>query len=185
MARASASEELEVYGAASTDIERLDDWAEILKGNKPVPEVEYDADTVQRQILDQILSAESEEELENFGSATGWQELMGIPIEILGFEWRASTFKEASGPPTFVVVRGIRLDTGDHVVLTNGGSNVQAQLLVLAKLGKIPGAIRVLKQSDKATKAGYYPLWLVTPLPAEVDLARAMADPSNPLDETD
>ncbi len=115
---------------------------------------------IQREILERLLAAESDEELETFGAATGWRDLEGVPVEIHGFRWRPSTFEE--GANVFFVVQATRLDTGDPIVLTTGSINILGQLTNMAKRGTLVGAKRMLQKGSK-TAAGYYPLWLVTP----------------------
>src|SRR6266568_3703706 len=124
---------------------------QILLGQAKPPEVADDPAEIQKEIMAQILSAESDEELEQVGAATGWRELYGVPIEIRGFRWRPSTYEE--GSPIFFVVQGTRLDTGEAVALTTGSGNVLAQLTNMAKRGTLVGAIRMAEEADKPTKA--------------------------------
>jgi hypothetical protein len=126
----------------------------------------------QRQIIAQLLNAETDDELENFGNAIGWRELLEVPIEIRNFRWLPSTYDE--GPAVFMVVQGTRLDTGESVVLTIGGANVMAQLANLAKRGRLVGAIRELTEGTK-TRQGFTPLWLRTP--EGVKAAAAASEP--------
>lgn len=146
---------------SSSDIESLDDFDKILTGQLEPPEIVDDPDEISRQIIMQILNSETEAETENFGTATGWRDLEGVPVKIQGFRWRASSFDE--GGPIYVLVNGFRLDTGEAVVLTTGSANVLAQLSWLARNGRLPGAVKELKKAAKATASGYWPLALSTP----------------------
>lgn len=146
---------------SSADLATLGELEDILIGAKEAPEVVDDPEEISREIVMQLLAAESDEELEAVGSAVGWRDLQGVPVEIRGFRWRPSSYEE--GAPVFFIVQGIRMDNGDQVILTTGARNVLAQLCNMAKRGTLVGAVRVLRESEKPTARGYRPLWLVTP----------------------
>lgn len=145
---------------SSTDLAAITELEDALLTGELSSEVLSDPVEQQRQIIAQLLNAESDDELENFGNAVGWRELMGVPIEIRNFRWLPSQYDE--GPAVFMVVQGTRLDTGEQVVLTVGGANVMAQLANLAKRGRLVGAVRELTEGSK-TRQGFTPLWLQTP----------------------
>ena len=146
---------------SSSDLVQLDELKEILlSGSLPDQEVMSDPAEAQRQIIAQLLDAQSDDDLENFGNAISWADMKGVPIEIRGFRWLPSQFDE--GPAVFMVVQGTRLDTGEPVVLTTGGANVMAQLANLATRGSLVGAIREMVEGSK-TRQGFTPLWLQTP----------------------
>jgi hypothetical protein len=176
---ASGSQELAVRHSSS--LAALDDFDAIIQGEKAAEKIVSDPAVVQREIVAQILSAQSDDELQ-IGKATPWQELLGVPVEIHSFRWRESSYDE--GSPLFVVVDGFRMDNGEKVVLTTGGLNVLAQLSNMARREALP-AIWKLEVSEKQTARGFQPLWLVKATAAEEALARSMADESNPLDEPD
>lgn len=156
---------------SSSDVEALSELDRMLTDpNAPVPEIEDDPEAIHRQMLAELLSAETDEELES-GQAESWRELEGIPIRISGFKWRPSTYEK--GFPVFLVVMGERLDDGSRVVLTCGSGAVMAQLSNLARRGRIPGAIRAIERGDKPTKGGFYPLRLVTPEAAKTQGSEA------------
>jgi hypothetical protein len=150
----------------STDVAELDELEQILLGAKELPEVVDDPAEISREIMAQLLAAESDEELETVGSATGWRELAGVPVEIRGFRWRPSAYEE--GAAIFFVVNAIRLDTGERVVLTTGSGNILAQLCNMARRGTLVGAVRALEISETTTKQGFRPNWLRTPPQAVV-----------------
>lgn len=162
------SQEIEVR--KSSDLAQVTELEQILLGEKEVPEVVDDPAQIQKEIMAQLLAAESDEELEQMGTAIGWRELLGVPIELHGFRWRPSAFED--GAPVFFVVQGTRLDTGEKVVLTTGSGNVLAQLTNMARRGTLTGAVRMLEASDKPTKQGFIPLWLRTPMQAQVEAAK-------------
>jgi hypothetical protein len=155
------SQSVEIAVRSSTDLASLDEFDAILTGQAEPPEIVDDPDEISRQIIMQLLSAESEAELESFGQTLGWGDAEGIPMQISGFRWRPSSFDE--GGPVYVIVNAFRLDTGEAVVLTTGSGNVLAQLSWLARNGRLPGAVRELVKAEKATARGYHPLQLRTP----------------------
>lgn len=151
----------EIAVRKSTDLAAVEELEHILLGQKEVPEVYEDPKEIQREIMAQLLDAESDEELEQFGQAIGWRDLPGVPIEIRGFRWRPSDYEE--GSPVYFIVQGTNLITGSPVVLTTGSGNVLAQLANMAKRGTLVGAIRMLEKADKPSRQGFTPLWLRTP----------------------
>jgi hypothetical protein len=141
----------------------------LLEGKAPV-EVDRDPEDVSREIIAQLLSAESDEELERL-EAEGWGDFVGIPFEVLDFVWRPSSFDE--GQPVFLVVRAIKLDDGSPHVLTTGSGQVMAQLANLAKRDRLP-AIREL--AEATTKSQRSVFWLKSPdSVAEARRAEALA----------
>jgi hypothetical protein len=165
------SSEIEVR--KSTDLAQVEELEAILLGKKGVPEVAEDPAEIQKEIMRQLLAAESDEELEQVGNAIGWRELFGVPVQIDGFRWRPSSYEQ--GAPVFFVVVGNRLDTGERVALTTGSGNVLAQLTNMAKRGTLTGAVRMAEQADKDTKSGFRPYWLRTPPQPLLDKLKAQA----------
>lgn len=146
---------------SSTDIAGLDELDMILRTGEVNAEVIDDPDQISKSIIDQLLGAETDEQLQDFGNAQGWKNLIGVPIELRGFRWRQSDFEE--GAPIYFIVAGTRLDTGEQVTLTTGSLNVLAQLSNMARRQTLAGSVWQLHQSDKPTKSNFYPMWLVQP----------------------
>lgn len=156
----------------STDLAQLDELDRILMGGDMEAEVIDDPGEISRQIIAELLAAETDDDLEFVGTAQGWQELEGVPVEIQGFRWRPSDFTpddpEKFHNSIYLVVFGNRMDDGEAVVLTTGSLNVCAQLSNLARRGSIPGAVRILARAEKPTKNNFYPLRLVS-TPEEIE----------------
>lgn len=148
----------------SSDLAALNELEAILlnmdDARRTLTDIQEDPREAERQIIAQLLAAETDDDLEVVGNAEGWAELEGVPVEIRGFRWRPSEYKE--GPPVYCVVFGNRVDDGSAVVLTTGSAGIMAQLCNLARRERIPGVIRKLQRADKATKGGFYPLRLVS-----------------------
>jgi len=143
------------------DVSSLDDLDEILRTGEVGVEVIDDPDSISRGIMNQLLAAGSDEELQDFGNATGWRELLEVPMELHGFSWRVTEYAE--GAPIYFIVSATRLDEGERVTLTTGSLNVLAQLSNMARRGTLVGGVWQLHEAEKATKAGFKPLWLVQP----------------------
>lgn len=135
----------------------------ILRGDQPIAEYtfeERDTSSAQGEILNQILNATDDDELENIGQANGWQNYLGVPMGIWGFRPFPSE-KEGEGPPFYLLVNVTNGISGDELTVSIGSWGVIAQLINLAKRGKIPGAVRILVKGEE-TKAGRNPLRLVS-----------------------
>lgn len=161
----------------SSDMAALQDLGRVLITGEFDTEVIDDPDAISKQILSELLAAETDEELEQVGSATGWLDYEGVPVEVRGFRWRKSDYTE--GAPIYLIVFGTDMRNGDALTLTTGSKNVIAQLINLGSRDRLP-CVRVLTRADKPTAQGYYPLWL-TSTPEEVqrrrdDRAAAAAD---------
>lgn len=154
----------EVAVFRSGDLSSLDTLGGILTSGQQIEwdDTEDDGAEIARQIVAQILAADSNDEVLSLSDseATGWGDLLGVPVELEGFSARPSTF-EGEGPGIFMVVYGTRLDEGERVVLTTGSLNIMAQLVNMAKRGELTGSIVAAKRSEKQTRRGFYPLWLV------------------------
>ena len=154
----------------STDVAQLQELERILLGDAELPDVVDDPAEISREIMAQLLAAETDEELEAVGTATGWRDLAGVPMELHGFRWRPSNFEE--GAPIFFVVNATRLDTGERVVVTTGSGNILAQLTNMARRGTLVGAVRSLEIADTQTRNGFRPNWLRTPTQAMIDASK-------------
>lgn len=154
--------ELEVL-SSNTDMGTVMSLEEVLKGNADLKNFQFeqvDNENAQQDILEKILNASDDDEAENVGGALGWQNYLGIPMTIQGFRPLPSE-KQGDGPPFYLLCELTNMVTGDNLTASIGSWGVLAQLINLAKRGKIPGAIRILTKGEE-TKAGRNPLRLVS-----------------------
>lgn len=155
-----------------------------------VEEVIEDPQQVQREIMTGLLYAESDDELLNRTEAVGLRELArrfdrhhglpeqaGVAVELHRFKWRRSEF-EGEGLPIYFIVECTRLDTGERIVATTGSVNVIAQLANMAIRGTLAGSKVLPTETEKPSKSGNYPMWLVRPPVATVRPAPAEAAPA-------
>ncbi len=152
--------------ASSNDLtagsDQLKELERILITNEHVEAFDDDPDKMAAEIVAQILAAESDEQLNAMqgGNAVGWQELLDVPVRVEGFRWRPTDYEEGSS--LYFVVFAYRVDDGEPIVLTTGSRNILAQLVNKAGRGVLTGTVVKAVKSKKATKRGFYPLWLVT-----------------------
>lgn len=147
----------------SADVATLDILKEILRGNAEVTDYQFVDQTgieAQASIMERILNASDDDEAENIGSAMGWQNYLGIPMEIHSFRPLPSE-KEGEGPKFYLLCELTNMITGDKMAVSIGSWGVIAQLINLAERDKIPGAIRILVKGEE-TKAGRNPLRLIS-----------------------
>jgi hypothetical protein len=149
--------------SGNKDIATLDALSEILRGNAPLSDYDFeivDNENAQQDILERILNADDDDEAENIGGALSWQNYLGIPMMIHAFRPMPSE-KKGDGPPFYLLCELTNGVTGDNLTVSIGSWGVIAQLLNLAKRDKIPGAVRILTKGEE-TKAGRNPLKLIS-----------------------
>lgn len=175
--------------------EQLVELEAILLGEIEPPTQETDAEAASMEIVRQILGAQTEAEVEAFGTAIGWRELAtrfvahdglkkqdGLPVELIDFAWRPSEYED--GAPVFFVVRATALGdheatgvtVGDSLILTIGSLNILAQMVAWDRLaregkGRLRGRVVVAVETEKATKGGYWPMHLETPASVKAAIA--------------
>lgn len=154
-------QELGIAVQDSRDTLQLAVLAQTIRSNKRV-EVVDDPEQISREIFEQILGSQSNEELNQLGAATGWRELEGKRVKLgSSFKWRPSSYEE--GAPIFLVVPAELVGPDgalSRVTLTTGSLNVIAQLMNMAARGTYEGTIVTLERSSKPSARGYHPLWL-------------------------
>lgn len=149
----------------STEIVKRDDnvVAALVEG-KELPEARIeDPEVVAQEIAQRILGADDVDAILGMFESTPMQELLGVPLEITGVRFNASTFTE--GPPVYAVIDAKRLDDGSGVTATCGGRSIMAALYRMWQLDAFPQRLQVV-ESKNPTKAGYKPLLLKRATPA-------------------
>src|SRR5215831_20330122 len=90
----------------SSDVAALDELDRIILGGEFNVEIIDDPAQISRDMVAQLLAAETDEDLEIVGEAQPWQDLEGVPVEIHGFRWRPS---DMEGTAVYLVINGTRL----------------------------------------------------------------------------
>lgn len=131
-------------------------------------EVADDSTDAYRQIISQILNAETVEDVLTDTEAVSLQTLHGQVIEIDRFDIRESEYEQ--GSPVYLTIHGRDVTTGEPFIANCGNQRVLAQL---GRLGQIHESnlaagrepvfpVRVLvKRSPRPNKFGSFPLKLI------------------------
>lgn len=143
----------------------LEAWARSLvygeKYSEPNP------DFISRMLALLTITGETVEEIFREHGVYGVQEITPDvpggkfgPFEISDLYVAASEYETGNG--TFVIVSGVRMDTGEEFKATTGATNIQATLIGLLKLGHWPIQAQ-FKRGDSKDKGGHYLLFLLPP----------------------
>jgi hypothetical protein len=115
-----------------------------------------EAEQVSQEIAGRILGAPSVADVLAPQVTTPAEDVVNVPLTLTGVKWLESTLNQ--GPKVYAVVSAVSRD-GQVLTITTGASTVLAQLYRLVQLDGFPCSVRFVK-AEKATKAGYHPMWL-------------------------
>lgn len=154
MARDRTGEQVEetevVTGANPSMLDRINRGADL------------SPDEAHESIVRRVMAAETVDEVLARQQVTHSRDMLDVPFMLESVHFNESTI-EGEGPGFYGILNGTRTDTGEKVTVSCGGRTVLAQLFKLAELddGLKAGPVGIrLKQADKPSKRGYYPLWL-------------------------
>lgn len=125
-----------------------------------LPEEEADPQAAALAIIAQVLAADSPDEVLADIEAMGLRQYLDKPFTLESVQFRRSEYE--AGMPFYALIHGTDRATGEKILLTSGSQKVTAQLFRLATRGWLPREV-MAKQSNKATRAGFYPVRLVDP----------------------
>lgn len=125
--------------------------------------IEVDADTAERAaqaIVARILADTADAAAILTPKApVGLRERVGHEITVHSVAWMPSSFQ--GGASVYAVIEALdHAVDGAPALFTTGARNIMAQLLALDLGGHLPRRVRV-HQVEKATKAGFRPMWLL------------------------
>ena len=153
-ARTVTSAELDTITEADVEL-----FLAILAGEVEV--LETDPGTVSREMLTRTLMApDADAVLAELGSTTALKDIVGKVIQVTDWRLRAGNIDDS---PVYMLIDCADAQTGEIVTYNTSARTIMAQLARLKWLGELPILVKI-KQSDKATASGYYPLSLVRPL---------------------
>lgn len=143
----------------------LEAWARSLVYGEPYKEP--NPDFISRMLALLTITGETVDEIFREHGVYGVQEITPDvphgsygPFEVTDIYVASSEYE--TGNKTFVVISGVRLDSGEDFKCTTGATNIQATLIGLLKLGHWP--IRAqFKRGDSKDKGGHYLLFLLPP----------------------
>lgn len=133
------SDESEVVETA--ELVPFDNIAELLFNPDVV--IDDDPERNRREIVQQILDAETADEVLADTEVTHARDYLGIPFNVLGFNLHTSAY--ADGPGVFAAIDAASME-GEKLVLTCGAVNVIAQLYRLAELGQLPRQVMLIEK---------------------------------------
>lgn len=119
---------------------------------------EQDPAEVQEAILRRIMAADSPEEILAPQGTVKAKDLLGRPIDIMGFRMQRSDLEE--GPGFYAVIDAVDPFDQKPMVISCGAANVMVQLLALHKLKAFPTQAK-FTEAERKTKNGYKPISLV------------------------
>lgn len=116
------------------------------------------ADAAVADIISQIMSADSVDEVLGDISATGLRDLVGVPLTVHGGKFNRSDYE--AGAPFYVLLDVTRLDTGMRLNVTCGAQSVLAQIVRLIELDAFPLNLKCINARKSPSPSGYMPLRL-------------------------
>lgn len=154
MTKTSDALEPQTSGTSSSTFELVGEVAAALLGRGDFPQI--DSDAISARILEQMLRAETPEQLNNVGGTTPMEELEGVPLEVNEVMARQSRLA-GEGLAGFLVVSATRLDDGSAVIFTTSAYNVAMRIAIAADKGFVPGYKLKVRRSEQETERGFYP----------------------------
>lgn len=117
-----------------------------------------DSGRAMMDMIAQVMAAETAEEVLDTTGTTPAEEVLGIPMQILGARYHESDM--ASALPFYVVLEVFRGDTRTNDIVNCGGFKVVTQVARLDMLGQLTGRVVRIMKSERPTRQGNYPLHL-------------------------
>lgn len=105
-------------------------------------------------ILEQLLAAESPEDLDRPWNTKGMSDYLGRPLMLSGIKKVPSQFRDNTG--FFLMVDGVDTTTGEEMSFTTSALAVMVQLIACHVNGWFP-RLFIPEQATEPTEDGYYP----------------------------
>lgn len=145
---------------AGTDVELLTDPAQVAEvllrvSDAPIAQP-VDPEQAQVDIIRRILSSSGADALAQAQPVKA-RDVLGVPLEIRGVRWMRSAIAD-SPIGLYALIDATDGRDGSELLITCGGQNVMAQLLVLARDQAFPQTCQIVEAGE--TARGYRPMWL-------------------------
>lgn len=127
---------------------------------RAMPDQEESSEQAAIDIMAQVLSATSVDEVLSNLEAVGLRERLDRPMTLMNLRFNRSDYEE--GNPFYALLEVAYPGETERELLTTGAKKIVAQVFRLAQLGAFPVEV-VARQSTRPTKAGYYPIRLEKP----------------------
>lgn len=118
---------------------------------------EQNPDQIAIDIIARILNADSVDAVLGTSAATHARDYLDVPFALTNVRFNKSDI-DGTGPDFYALLEGFD-DNGEPQVITCGARNVIAQAWKLQDMDALPVRV-VLKESAKATSAGFKVMWL-------------------------
>lgn len=125
----------------TSEITKVPDLRDYLQGTI-VPEVEDPAITSMR-IIEQVLSAESAEQLFDLGGSTSAQEFVNVPFTMHDVQLRQSEVEGAL--PVYVLIDAEHAESGERIPINSGAPRLMAQAWRAKQLDLLPLKVQVVE----------------------------------------
>jgi hypothetical protein len=118
---------------------------------------QVDPEDAQLQIIARILMAESAEDVLAQDEVKHARDVLAQPFRFMKVQWQRSEMEQGSA--CYAVIHAQYPGTNAPLVITTGAKNVMVQLLKMDMIGAFPFEGKIV-QKEKATAAGFHPLYL-------------------------
>jgi hypothetical protein len=145
-------DDVEISPASRAAMQAVGAWMEANRTHTASP------DAAVADIIAQIMSSETIDDVLGDVTVQGWQSLEDVPVTILDGKFNRSDYE--AGMPYYALVSLRRLDTGAELIVSTGAQSVLAQLVRLIQLQEIPCNVKLVKATKKPTESGYWPMRL-------------------------
>lgn len=117
-------------------------------------EIPYDPDAGMVNILEQILSATTLDELDQPWAINGLGQFVDQVVQIEEITRMPSDYRD--GYAWYVVARGVVMETGEALSFSTSSKSIITQLLLARRMGLLPARF-IVRVADEPTENGYYP----------------------------
>jgi hypothetical protein len=113
------------------------------------------ADAAVADIIAQVLSADSVDEVLADTAVMGLREMLDVPFTLWGAKFNQSSFE--AGAPFYCILDITPATTGIRGVASTGAQTVIAQIVRMHMLNAFPLVVKAIYATDKPTANGYRP----------------------------
>ncbi len=126
-----------------------------------------DDDQVQERILASILAANTAQDILRAGDAIPADDLINVPLMVRNIRVSDSTYED--GMDIYLHVEATKLGSDEQVTFAAGARDIVVKLIAMHMRHLLPVPC-VIRKKEKATKAGFFPLFLRVIPPDEMPL---------------
>lgn len=117
-------------------------------------EIPYEPEAGMVNILEQILTATTLDELDQPWAINGLGQFVDQVVQIDSITRMPSDYRD--GYAWYVVATGVVVETGEALSFSTSSKSIIVQLILARRLGLLPARF-IVRVADEPTEAGYYP----------------------------